>query len=226
MALWSIAFLGLRPVASLTDGALAGAFGVRVAGVRARVPALLGAALALRLAARAVTTLGDRAPRRPPAVPPRLSPGAAGRRSRRRRRRRRHSVPAPGAGERCSTRAAAGRSSSTVTRRARLHLVGGSWQPDASGAVKISILGPTRQSSAAAIPQVAAELSSRHRSRRLGALGRRDRAEHEGRRTDAEPRHDLRRARDARSRGARTSPWPTGAPRRHATAVAWSFHVS
>ena len=33
MALWSVAFLGLRPVASLTDGALASAFGVRVAGV-------------------------------------------------------------------------------------------------------------------------------------------------------------------------------------------------
>ena len=29
----SIAFLGLRPVASLVDGAIAGAFGVRVAGV-------------------------------------------------------------------------------------------------------------------------------------------------------------------------------------------------
>ena len=33
MALWSIAFLGLRPVASLVDGAVAGAFGVRAAGV-------------------------------------------------------------------------------------------------------------------------------------------------------------------------------------------------
>ena len=33
MALWSIAFLGLRPLASLVDGAIAGAFGVRAAGV-------------------------------------------------------------------------------------------------------------------------------------------------------------------------------------------------
>jgi len=49
MALWSIAFLGLRPVASLTDGALAGAFGIRVAGVVLALPALLGAAVALRL---------------------------------------------------------------------------------------------------------------------------------------------------------------------------------
>lgn len=48
MALWSIAFLGLRPVASLADGAIAGAFGVRVAGVALAIPALLGAGLALR----------------------------------------------------------------------------------------------------------------------------------------------------------------------------------
>jgi MFS family permease len=48
MALWSIAFLGLRPVASLTDGATAGAFGVRAAGVVLAVPALLGAAVAAR----------------------------------------------------------------------------------------------------------------------------------------------------------------------------------
>ncbi|HEX7626049.1 MAG TPA: MFS transporter [Gaiellaceae bacterium] len=49
MALWSIAFLGLRPVASLTDGAIAGAFGVRAAGVVLALPALLGAAVALRV---------------------------------------------------------------------------------------------------------------------------------------------------------------------------------
>jgi MFS family permease len=49
MALWSIAFLGLRPVASLVDGAVAGAFGVRVAGVVLGLPALAGAALAFRL---------------------------------------------------------------------------------------------------------------------------------------------------------------------------------
>jgi MFS family permease len=48
MALWSIAFLGLRPVASLTDGALGGAFGVRTAGVALAVPAILGGFLALR----------------------------------------------------------------------------------------------------------------------------------------------------------------------------------
>jgi len=44
MALWSIAFLGLRPAASLLDGALAGAFGVRAAGVALALPALAGAA--------------------------------------------------------------------------------------------------------------------------------------------------------------------------------------
>ena len=43
MALWSVAFLGLRPIASLTDGAIAGAFGVRAAGVVLAVPALAGA---------------------------------------------------------------------------------------------------------------------------------------------------------------------------------------
>jgi MFS family permease len=48
MALWSIAFLGLRPVASLTDGAIAGAFGVRAAGVVLALPALLAAALVAR----------------------------------------------------------------------------------------------------------------------------------------------------------------------------------
>jgi hypothetical protein len=36
MALWSIAFLGLRPLASLVDGAIAGAFGVRSPGSRSR----------------------------------------------------------------------------------------------------------------------------------------------------------------------------------------------
>ena len=43
MALWSVAFLGLRPIASLTDGAIAGAFGVRSAGVVLAVPAVFGA---------------------------------------------------------------------------------------------------------------------------------------------------------------------------------------
>jgi MFS family permease len=40
MALWAVAFLGLRPLASLVDGALASAFGVRVAGVVLALPAL------------------------------------------------------------------------------------------------------------------------------------------------------------------------------------------
>lgn len=43
MALWSVAFLGLRPVASIADGAIAGVFGVRVAGVVLALPALAGA---------------------------------------------------------------------------------------------------------------------------------------------------------------------------------------
>jgi len=44
MALWSIAFLGMRPLASLVDGAVADAFGVRTAGVVLALPALAGAA--------------------------------------------------------------------------------------------------------------------------------------------------------------------------------------
>ena len=58
MALWSIAFLGFRPFASLADGGIASAAGVRVAGLVLAVPALAAAALVAyrsrttRLAAR------------------------------------------------------------------------------------------------------------------------------------------------------------------------------
>jgi MFS family permease len=45
MALWSVGFLGLRPFASLLDGAIASAAGVRAAGVVLALPALAGAAL-------------------------------------------------------------------------------------------------------------------------------------------------------------------------------------
>ena len=47
MALWTMAFLGLRPVASLIDGAIASAAGVRVAGVVLATPAVLAAGVAL-----------------------------------------------------------------------------------------------------------------------------------------------------------------------------------
>jgi predicted MFS family arabinose efflux permease len=43
MALWSIAFLGLRPLASLLDGAVAGTLGVRTAGVLLALPVLAAA---------------------------------------------------------------------------------------------------------------------------------------------------------------------------------------
>lgn len=52
MALWSVAFLGLRPIASLTDGAIAGAFGVRPAGVVLAMPALLAALAILEVERR------------------------------------------------------------------------------------------------------------------------------------------------------------------------------
>jgi MFS family permease len=47
MALWSVAFLGFRPAASLLDGAVAGAFGVRAAGVVLALPAFACAAAIL-----------------------------------------------------------------------------------------------------------------------------------------------------------------------------------
>jgi uncharacterized integral membrane protein len=47
MALWSVAFLGFRPAASLIDGAVARAFGVRAAGVVLALPAFACAAAIL-----------------------------------------------------------------------------------------------------------------------------------------------------------------------------------
>jgi MFS family permease len=57
MALWSLAFLGLRPFASLLDGAIARTWNVRVAGVVLAAPALLAGA--------AVAVSALRRPRRP-----------------------------------------------------------------------------------------------------------------------------------------------------------------
>jgi MFS family permease len=65
MALWSVAFLGLRPLASLLDGTIAGAFGVRAAGVCLAIPALAAAALIVKLRDR---PLGGR--QAAPATPP------------------------------------------------------------------------------------------------------------------------------------------------------------
>jgi MFS family permease len=53
MALWSVAFLGLRPLASLADGALAATIGVRGAGLVLAVPALAGAIVVARQRPRA-----------------------------------------------------------------------------------------------------------------------------------------------------------------------------
>jgi MFS family permease len=59
MALWSIAFLGLRPLASLADGAVAGAFGVRPAAVALALPALAtAAAISFRLRSLAAASSG------------------------------------------------------------------------------------------------------------------------------------------------------------------------
>jgi len=55
MALWSVAFLGLRPFASLADGGIADLAGVRAAGVALAVPTLVLAGLVFRRSRR----LGD-----------------------------------------------------------------------------------------------------------------------------------------------------------------------
>jgi MFS family permease len=52
MALWSIAFLGVRPLASLLDGLVADLVSVRAAGVVLAVPALAGAAFLVTSRAR------------------------------------------------------------------------------------------------------------------------------------------------------------------------------
>lgn len=48
MALWSVAFLGTRPIASLIDGALAERFGVRIAAAILATPVLFAAGFLLR----------------------------------------------------------------------------------------------------------------------------------------------------------------------------------
>jgi hypothetical protein len=48
MALWGFAFLGLRPLASLVNGALAAGFGVRIAAICLSLPALAVAVIILR----------------------------------------------------------------------------------------------------------------------------------------------------------------------------------
>lgn len=48
MALWSVAFLGIRPLASICDGALAGSIGIRLAAPVMALPALAAAAALAR----------------------------------------------------------------------------------------------------------------------------------------------------------------------------------
>jgi MFS family permease len=62
MALWSIAFLGMRPLASLLDGVIADVAGVRVAGVVLALPALAGAAAIALLERRRVANRSAAAP--------------------------------------------------------------------------------------------------------------------------------------------------------------------
>jgi MFS family permease len=62
MALWGVAFLGLRPVASLIDGAIASAFGVRVAGVVLALPALAAAGAIVLLGRRGTAPAAEPSP--------------------------------------------------------------------------------------------------------------------------------------------------------------------
>jgi MFS family permease len=55
MALWSLCFLGTRPMASLTDGALASAAGLRTAGVALTVPVLVAGTVMAVLRSRWAT---------------------------------------------------------------------------------------------------------------------------------------------------------------------------
>jgi hypothetical protein len=48
MALWSVAFLGARPVASLVDGAISSVAGVRVAAPILAIPVLVAASILMR----------------------------------------------------------------------------------------------------------------------------------------------------------------------------------
>jgi hypothetical protein len=52
MAMWSLCFLGTRPLASLADGALASAVGLRPAAVALTVPVLVAGAAMVVLRAR------------------------------------------------------------------------------------------------------------------------------------------------------------------------------
>jgi MFS family permease len=62
MAMWGVAFLGMRPVASLIDGAIAGAFGVRVAGVVLALPALAAAGAIVLLGRRGTAPAAEPSP--------------------------------------------------------------------------------------------------------------------------------------------------------------------
>ena len=52
MAFWTVAYLGIRPLASLIDGTAATLFGLRFAAFLMTVPTLIGAVMVFRLIAR------------------------------------------------------------------------------------------------------------------------------------------------------------------------------
>jgi hypothetical protein len=108
------------------------------------------------------------------------------------------------------------------TKAAVLHLTGSSWQPDRTGKVKISILGP--KASASSRPQVAAELKApstfvetglwvdgRELLEKGGGLGPKD--------------VTIYGAPDAKLASGRHVAVAYGRTATNGTAVAWVFHV-
>lgn len=109
-------------------------------------------------------------------------------------------------------------------RATAFHRLGGSWHPDTTGAVDVRILGPKPGSSAAATPQVAAELSAAKPLIESGLWvdGRELAVKGGGLRPTrgtiyGAPGRPLARGRHQAVAYARTAG--------HATAVAWSFRV-
>lgn len=104
-----------------------------------------------------------------------------------------------------------------------LHFAAGSWQPDASGLVKVSIIAP--HGTAAATPQVAAEISAKAPLVESGLWV--DGAELLAKGGGLTPnRGTIYGAPDAPLASGRHVAVAYGRTADHATAVAWSFRVA
>ena len=88
MAVWAIAWAGSKPLASITDGLLAGLIGVRPTGMLLALPAFLPIAVLAGLAWKSKRSHGRRTSVPAPVIPAPVTPGAGhpGRSPRRRPR--------------------------------------------------------------------------------------------------------------------------------------------